>query len=67
MLLLKKIHSFGASTNEMVELWISYCRSVLEQSAVVWSSSLTDQNMKDLERTKKSFTKLILKKQIHRL
>jgi hypothetical protein len=61
MLLIKKIHSFEASTNEMVELWISYCRSVLEQSAVVWSSSLTDQNKKDLERTQKSFTKLILK------
>ena len=46
----------------MVHMWIIYCRSVLEQSAVVWSSSLTEENCTDLERTQKSFTKLILKK-----
>ena len=61
MLLLKKIKSLGATTEEMVHLWIVYCRSVLEQSAVVWSSSLTEENCADLERTQKSFAKLILK------
>ena len=62
MLLIKKILSFGASTQEMVHLWTVYCRSILEQSAVVWSSSLTEQNIKDLERTQKCFVKLLLKK-----
>ena len=38
-----------------------YCRSVLEQSSVVWSSSITQENKEDLERTQKSFVKLILK------
>ena len=61
MLLIKKIHSFGASTRDMVFLWTLYCRSILEQSAIVWSSSLTKQNKNDLERTQKSFAKLILK------
>ena len=61
MLLIKKIHSFGASTSDMVLLWTLYCRSILEQSAIVWSSSLTKQNNNDLERTQKSFAKLILK------
>ena len=61
MLLLKKILSFGATNEEMVHLWIIYCRSLLEQSAVVWSSSLTQENINDLERTQKSFVKLILK------
>ena len=61
MPLLKKVLSFGASREEMVHLWIIYCRSLLEQSAVLWSSSLTQQNRDDLERTQKSFVKIILK------
>ena len=61
MLLIKKIQSFGASLEELVHLWIVYCRSVLEQSAVVWSSSLSEQNKIDLERTQKSFSKVALK------
>ena len=61
MLLLKQTLSFGATREEMVHLWILYCRSVLEQSAVVWSSSLTQENKDDLERTQKSFAKLVLK------
>ena len=61
MLLLKKIHNFGASPEDMVQLWKIYCRSVLEQSSVVWYSSLTQQNKNDLERTQKSFAKLVMK------
>ena len=61
MRLLKKLHNFGATKEEMVHFWIMYCRSVLEQSSVVWSSSLTQENIEDLERTQKSFVKLILK------
>ena len=61
MLLLKKILSFGATREEMVHVWIVYCRSLLEQSAVVWSSSLTQENKDDLGRTQKSFAKLVLK------
>ena len=46
----------------MVDLWKTYCRSILEQSAVVWGPSLTQKNKSDLERTKKLFFfKLILK------
>ena len=61
MLLLKKALSFGANREEMVHIWIVYCRSVLEQSAVVWSSSLSEKNKTDLERTQKAFAKLMLK------
>ena len=61
MLFLKKIQSFGATTEEMVHLWTMYCRSILKESSVVWSSSLSEENKSDLERTQKSFAKLILK------
>ena len=61
MLLLKKILSFCAATEEMIHLWKIYCRSIVEQSAVVWSSSLTKENLAHIERTQKSFAKLELK------
>ena len=60
MQLLRSVHSFGASNEEMVHLWILFCRSVLEQSCVLWHNSLTQENVEDLERTQKSFTKMIL-------
>ena len=34
---------------------------MLEQSCVVWHSSLTQENSNDLERTQKTFCKFILK------
>ena len=61
MLLLKKIHKFGASTKDMIQLWKSYCLSILEQSFIVWGSSLSAENKNDLERTQKCFTKLLLR------
>ena len=41
MQLLRGVKSFGASSEEMVHLWIIFCRSVLEQSCVVWGTSIT--------------------------
>jgi hypothetical protein len=43
MQLLRNVLSFGASTEEMVHLWTVFCRSVVEQSCVVWHSSLTQE------------------------
>ena len=63
MQLLRKILSFGASKDEMVHFWIIFCRSVLEQSCVVWHNLLTQENIDDLERLQKTFTKLILKRE----
>ena len=61
MQLLRSLQSFGASIEEMVHLWIVFCRSVLEQSCVVWHSSLTQENKDDLERMQKTFAKLVLR------
>ena len=60
MELLRKCKSFGATEAEMVKLWVTYCRPILEQSCSVWDSSLTEENISDLERTQKSFCKLVL-------
>ena len=61
MQLLRSVYSFGATNEEMVHLWTVFCRSVLEQSCIVWHSSLTNENTEDLERTQKTFCKLILR------
>ena len=61
MEILRKISGFGASVEDMKKIYISYIRSILEQSCVVWGSSLTQENKNDLERVKKIATKLLLK------
>ena len=38
----------------------TYCLSILDQSCVVWGNMLTEENKSDLERTQKSFAKLVL-------
>ena len=53
--------SFGATIEEMVHFWKIYCRSQIEQSSQLWSSSLSQENIDDLERTQKAFAKLVLK------
>ena len=60
MELLRKVAGFGASTEDMKNIYILFVRSLLEQSATVWHSSLTQGNIDDLERVKKSAFKIIL-------
>ena len=60
MRLIRKCVSLGATRQELVKLWIIYCRSILEQSCVVWHNSLTQENIEDLERCQKTFCKLAL-------
>ena len=63
MQLLKTVWSFGFSKEELVHLWKIFCRSILEQTCVLWDSGLTEQNRTDLERTQKTFTKLVLQEE----
>ena len=60
MELLRKVASFGTSHDELKEVYILFIRSHLEQSAVVWHSSLTENNRSDLERVQKTALKIIL-------
>ena len=47
----------------MVTIYISYIRSILEQSCTVWHSNLTVENCEDLERVQKSALRIILKEE----
>ena len=50
MILLKNLFAFNVPMEDMIEIYILYIRSVVEQSAVVWHSSLTGGEQLDLER-----------------
>jgi hypothetical protein len=60
MELLRKVASFCTDLEELKNIYILYVRSILEQSATVWHSSLTEENKSDLERVQKSALKIIL-------
>ena len=45
MQLIRGLQSFEATRQEMAHFWILFCRSVLEQSCVVWGPSLTQENI----------------------
>ena len=60
MQLLRKVSEFTTSVEDKKEIYILYIRSILEQSSVVWHTSLTNENAEDLERVQKSAVKLIL-------
>ena len=60
MELLRKVASFGVCEDDLKNVYFLFVRSLLEQSAIVWHSSLTEENSSDLERVQKSAVKIIL-------
>ena len=61
MELLRKVASFSTPIEDLKEVYILFVRSILEQSAVVWHSSLTEEESDNLERVQKTAIKIILK------
>ena len=60
MELLRRVASFGPTTDDLKNIYVLYVRSQLEQNCVVWHSSLTEHNKSDLERVQRSALKIIL-------
>ena len=60
MELVRKVASFGTSVDDLKTIYFLFIRSLLEQSATVWHSGLTEENSNDLERVQKSALKIIL-------
>ena len=59
MIILRKLIEFEVKIQDMVTIYILFIRSVIEQSSVVWSSSLTVDEMTSLERTQKVALRII--------
>ena len=60
MSILRKLKAFQVPTNDLINIYVLYIRSRLEQLAVVWHCSLTLCEEKDLERVQKVALLLIL-------
>ena len=52
-ILLRRASEYTTSLEDLKTIYISYVRSILEQSSVIWHSSLTTENIEDLERVPK--------------
>mgnify|MGYP001398576655 CR=1 FL=1 len=62
MRLLHIASKFTSNISDLKQIYMLQIRSKLDQSAVVWHSSLTKKNSQDLERIQKSALKCILGK-----
>ena len=60
MRLLHKLVDFSIPRNDLKTIYILYIRSHLEQSCQVWHSSITLENLTDIERVQKNALKIIL-------
>jgi hypothetical protein len=60
MELLRRVASFGTPAEDLKIIYTLFIRSVLEQAATVWHSSLTQDNINDLERVQKTAVTVIL-------
>ena len=59
MIILRKLKEFEVKTADMITIYVLFIRSVIEQSSVVWSSSITVGEMAFLERTQKVALRII--------
>ena len=62
MQLLFKAARSTNSKEDLKSIYITYIRSVIEQYSVVWHSSLSKKNRKDLERVQRAAVKAMLGK-----
>ena len=62
MQLLNRASRFTSNKWDLKQIYLIYIRSILEQSGVVWHSSLSQKNKRDLERVQKVAVKVILGK-----
>ena len=61
MCLLRAVSSFKPPFSDLKLIYIQYIRSLLEQSCVLWHSSLTEEDRDNIERVQKNALRTILK------
>ena len=60
MSILHKLGQFNLPVEDLINIYVLYIRSVLEQSAVVWNSSITRGEQLEIERVQKCALRIIL-------
>ena len=59
--ILRRLYSFHILTNDLVQIYILYVRSILEFNCCVWHYNITMEERDDIERVQKVACKIILK------
>ena len=59
--MLRKAAKYTRNIDDLKDIYKTYIRSILEQSAVIWNEGLTNENKLDLERVQKNVFRVILK------
>lgn len=62
MPILTKSAAFTTNRQDLKRIYLTYILSILDQSAVVWHSSLSQKNARDLERIQKVAVRIIMGK-----
>ena len=62
MQLLNAAATFTSKRKDLKDIYLTFIRSILEQSAVVWHSGLSVRNKKDIERVQKAAVRVIMGK-----
>jgi hypothetical protein len=58
--MLTKLKYVGVRTEDLIDIYVLFIRSLLEYCCVVWHSSLIVENQTDIERVQKTCLKVIL-------
>ena len=56
-----KLYAFNIPDDDLVNIYVLYIRSILEQNCQVWHHAITQEEKSDLERVQKVALKIILK------
>ena len=59
MTILRKLYEFDLPTPKLLQIYTLFIRSILEQSSVVWSSSITEEESNSIERVQKVALRII--------
>ena len=57
--MLRRLYEFNVTKSKLIHIYTLFIRSVTEQSSVVWSSSITEEESNALERTQKVALRII--------
>ena len=60
MPLLTRAAAYTSNSQDLKRIYLTYIRSILDQSAVLWHSSLTEKNRNNIERVQKVAVRVIL-------
>ena len=63
--IIRRLKALGATTKDLIEIYITQVRSVLEFAVPVWQSNISLADKANIERVQKSFCHIILGEKYH--